>query len=254
MITEVKITETLKTPIKQPEHKLVRTDSASRTLDSFLSPKPLISSQVLKIVDFNSESLSAPSPTTEEIKKDLHGKFLKIKVPDLTAKKVEIVDVQLISVLELRQSVENQENSRVTEIFREHAFVGLVDDFRALIQHQTKLLMVDFKQISRILFYQVVLYGFANFSRIIFKSPLNISQVLEAAVAVDPSLVDNNNVDKVCGLLIEKREMLSEYFSLDISPDGDILSLPVLLKGYTPNITKLPKFLIALANNVYLNC
>ena len=132
--------------------------------------------------------------------------------------------------------------------------MGLVDDSRALIQHQTKLLMVDFKQISRILFYQVILYGFANFSRIIFTHPLKISEVLEAAVAVDPSLGDNNNVDNFSGLLIEKREMLSEYFSLDISPDGDLLSLPVLLKGYTPNVTKLPKFLIALANNVYLNC
>ena len=118
MITEVKITETLKTPIKQPEHKLVRTDSSSRKLDSFLSPKPFTSSQVLKIVDFNSESPSAPSPTTEEIKNDLHGKFLKINVPDLAAKKCEIVDVQLISVLDLRQSVENHENSRQTEIFR----------------------------------------------------------------------------------------------------------------------------------------
>lgn len=241
MITKVNVNDGQKTPVKQPEHKLVRTDSSMRTLDSFISPQPVIPSQVLKIVDFNAEVQNNHVTVIERKELKATNSEEKVKI------KFEIVDVQLISVLELRQSIENMENSRITEIFREHTFVGIVDDFRALIQHQTRLLMINFTKISRMFFYQVVLYGFANFSRISFDNPLNISELLVTASTVE---TQNNDAESISNLLIEKREMLEEYFAVDISSEGDLISLPVLLKGYTPNLGKLPEFLISMANNV----
>ena len=239
-MTEVKVSKQ-ETPTKQPEHKLVRTDSATRTLDSFLLPKSGISSQVLKILDFNANNSDSITDLNTN-KKDLQENIIK---------KHEIVDVQLISVLELRSSIENNENAIITELFREHTFIGLVDDFRALIQHQTRLLMVDFKRISTVFFFQVIIYGFANFSRINFDHPLNISELLIVFFSANTSL-QQNDPDEIVSLLIDKREMLSDYFSLDISAEGNLLSLPVLIKGYTPNISKLPQFLIDMAYKVKL--
>ena len=40
--------------------------------------------------------------------------------------------------------------------------------------------------------------------------------------------------------------MLAEYFSLGITANGDVESIPVLLRGYTPNLDKLPSFLMRL--------
>jgi DNA mismatch repair protein MLH1 len=40
--------------------------------------------------------------------------------------------------------------------------------------------------------------------------------------------------------------MLNEYFSLQISAEGDLLSIPLLLKGYVPALSKLPRFLLRL--------
>ena len=40
--------------------------------------------------------------------------------------------------------------------------------------------------------------------------------------------------------------MLLEYFSMEISPEGQLLSIPLLIKGYTPSMTKLPRFLMRL--------
>ena len=40
--------------------------------------------------------------------------------------------------------------------------------------------------------------------------------------------------------------MLKEYFSLEISDEGRLLSIPLLLKGYMPSLTKLPRFLLRL--------
>lgn len=44
--------------------------------------------------------------------------------------------------------------------------------------------------------------------------------------------------------------MLDEYFSLSISLEGNIVSLPLLLKGYTPDLDKLPHFLLCLGTRV----
>ena len=44
--------------------------------------------------------------------------------------------------------------------------------------------------------------------------------------------------------------MLSEYFSLDITTDGLVTSIPILLKDYTPNLDKLPNFLMRLGPQV----
>lgn len=47
-----------------------------------------------------------------------------------------------------------------------------------------------------------------------------------------------------------KREMLAEYFSLSINDEGEVESIPLLLKGYVPNIAKLPTFLLRLGPRV----
>ncbi len=44
--------------------------------------------------------------------------------------------------------------------------------------------------------------------------------------------------------------MLAEYFSLEISPDGFVASLPLLLRDYTPNLDKVPSFLMRLGPQV----
>lgn len=44
--------------------------------------------------------------------------------------------------------------------------------------------------------------------------------------------------------------MLRDYFSLDINDEGELVSLPLLLKGYTPSMGKLPSFLLRLGPNV----
>lgn len=51
---------------------------------------------------------------------------------------------------------------------------------------------------------------------------------------------------------MDRREMLREYFMLEISEAGEITSISHLLKGYTPNLDKLPLFLMRLGPQVRL--
>ena len=51
---------------------------------------------------------------------------------------------------------------------------------------------------------------------------------------------------------MSRRDMLAEYFSVHVSPDGMVESLPLLLRDYTPNLDKLPNFLMRLGPQVRL--
>ena len=51
-------------------------------------------------------------------------------------------------------------------------------------------------------------------------------------------------------ILIEKAPILSEYFSLNISPEGDLETLPSLLIQHCPSKTFLPLYMLRLATEV----
>ena len=44
--------------------------------------------------------------------------------------------------------------------------------------------------------------------------------------------------------------MLSDYFSFEINEEGHLISIPLLLEGYTPNMDRLPLFILRLATEV----
>jgi DNA mismatch repair protein MLH1 len=60
----------------------------------------------------------------------------------------------------------------------------------------------------------------------------------------------NINVKYIVETIMTRREMLAEYFSVHVSPDGMVESLPHLLRDYTPNLDKLPSFLMRLGPQV----
>lgn len=113
-------------------------------------------------------------------------------------------------------------------------------------------------------FYQVGLTDFGNFGTIRFNPPLNLRSLLSIAAeyeketaAASQGLDDmdtdddtdfdwNQAIIKVEQQLISRRELLEEYFSLNISAAGDLQGIPLLQKGYTPSLAKLPRFLLRL--------
>jgi DNA mismatch repair protein MLH1 len=169
---------------------------------------------------------------------------------------------RLVTVKELRAEVRDDMHNELTEIFASHTFVGVVDERRRLaaIQGGVKLFLVDYGMICNEYFYQVGLTDFGNFGTIRFSPPLNLKELLSLAAehekgsSAPASKEDDFEVEEVVELvsaqLIERREMLLEYFSFEISEEGEIISIPLLLKGYTPSLAKLPRFLLRLGPHV----
>jgi len=171
----------------------------------------------------------------------------------------EVTICRLSTVKELRASVRECMHSELTDVFSNHTFVGIVDDLKriAAIQSGVKLFLVDYGMVSAEYFYQLGLTDFGNFGAIRFGLPLSLHELLQVGVqqlkAQEPDSTDfdwDEVVPAVVEQLISRRDMLAEYFALEITEEGELLSIPLLVKGYMPSMAKLPNFLLRLGPHV----
>ena len=214
------------------ENNLVRTDAKARKITSMLltTPQSALSenSGALVLSESMEYELSDREPTA----------------------------CRLTSIRELQAEVRDAMHNELTDTFASHTFVGIVDERRRLaaIQSGVKLFLVDYGMIANEYFYQIGLTDFGNFGTIRFNPPLSLSSLLSLGAEAEKARADPDDGDvdwdecvlRVQEKLISTIGMLAEYFSLEISDDGMLCSIPLLIKGYVPSLSKLPTFLLRL--------
>lgn len=245
------VPKTPSTTKKPYEHNLVRTDSRVRKITSMLTPAAALDAE------------------EEAVSSSVLDEGLQYETTDR-----EPLRIALTSVKNLRASVRNGMHNNLTETIASHTYVGLVDENRriAAIQSGVKLYLIDYGMFCSEFFYQVGLTDFGNFGVIRLDPAPKLTDLLQIAAdaekenyqrrranksnkqrassnkanEADENEIFANAPEVIAKSLIEKREMLQEYFSLQISEDGELLSIPLLLKGYLPCLGKLPRFLLRL--------
>ncbi|KAF9128870.1 DNA mismatch repair protein [Mortierella sp. GBA39] len=171
------------------------------------------------------------------------------------------VEVKLTSVLQLRDEVKKQGHSILTPIFASHTFVGILDNQRGLIQNELVLYLVNYEAISEELFYQICLRDFSNFGFIRLSSPVSIKDMVRMALDDEQALMEKNKwpeelkpkdeiAQTVANTLVSRKEMLKEYFSICITDDGKLSAIPMMVRGYVPNLEKLSDFLWRLGSEI----
>ena len=212
------------TPNRPYENNLVRTDPSLRKITSMLTP--------------SAQHAATQSP----------------QQPNYMTNPRAPTHCRLTTVKELRAAVRDNIHATLTETFASHTYIGLVDSQRRIVAMQggVKLFLVDYGMISNEYFYQLGLTDFGNFGAMRFDPPLSIPDLIRIGVETEradhpDAAVEWEEVpETVTKQLVSRREMLLEYFSFEVSEEGDLISLPLLIKGYTPSLTKLPQFLMRL--------
>ncbi|KAF8886529.1 DNA mismatch repair protein MutL [Infundibulicybe gibba] len=185
------------------------------------------------------------------------GKTIDINPNVSKSRDVKESECYLTSVRGLRTGLQEGKHKQLSEILEKHTFVGIVDLEKnlSLIQHSTKLYLVNHSALAEELFYQLGLRQFGDFSRLKLEPPPPLQKLVEIAVEAEPSteqssLTKKQIVDKIVDILMKRRDMLKEYFSLGITDQGLVESIPLLLRDYTPNLDHLPNFLMRLGPQV----
>ncbi|KAG0379446.1 DNA mismatch repair protein [Mortierella sp. AD032] len=171
------------------------------------------------------------------------------------------VEVKLTSVLQLRDEVKKQGHPILTPIFANHTFVGILDNQRGLIQNELALYLINYEAISEELFYQICLRDFSNFGYIRLSSPVPIKDMVRMALDDEQELMEKDEwpeelkpkdeiAQTVANTLVARKQMLKEYFSICVTDDGKLSAIPMMVKGYVPNLEKLSDFLWRLGSEI----
>ncbi|KAL3845674.1 hypothetical protein ACJIZ3_003077 [Penstemon smallii] len=219
---------------KIPVHKMVRTDSQDPAgrLHAYLQVKP-------------PNHLKGSSGLTS-VRSSIRQRRNPRETADLT------------SIQELIRDVDSSCHSELLDIVGHCTYVGMADDVFALLQHNTHLYLANVINLSKELMYQQVLRRFAHFSAIQLSDPAPLSELIMLALKeedLDPEGNENDDLkEKIAEmntqLIKQKTEMLEEYFGIYIDPNGNLSRLPVVLDQYTPDMDRVPEFVLCLGNDV----
>ncbi|KAJ9100616.1 hypothetical protein QFC21_003660 [Naganishia friedmannii] len=241
-----------------PQHK-VRMDPKDRTLESMnmfakRNPSQLLnpSGKRARIANgFDSDEIDLEGEDQELdlqlVENSAEAVFTGENMPPIDATVIiEESQVNLKSIKRLRLLAErcgDLGKSCLNEIFKNHKFVALIPVFN------------DCYAESNILFYQLGLKQFGSMHKAKLDPPQALRGLLEVAIENEPGLAwaerDKERVlEAAQARLYEQREMLDEYFALQIDDDAKLTALPLILPGYTPNFDSLPAFLLHLVFKV----
>jgi DNA mismatch repair protein MLH1 len=185
----------------------------------------------------------------------------------------------LSCVMDLMEEIGVCSHAALAEVFRDHSFVGCVDSNRCAIQvkkiiecfpflfvkqkeqHRLNLYLIDVPAVSTAFFYEQLLIGIENFEPISLSPPPMLRDLLRvqlemmrtknpfALLSEEKQIELLQQLESVFAKKI-RRDMLKEFFAIEISDSLEVRSLPIVLANYTPDMTMLPSLMLRLCTKV----
>lgn len=260
-----------------PQH-LVRVDAKTRTLDAMFSststPKSTGKKRALEVeADTQASSIGTDAMAVDE--EDKSESIPRLVNPIASTSKAGALiqtqsvrisdsDCSLTSVRHLRSQITKSQHRNLTQVVQNHTFVGVVDLHKglSLIQHETRLLLVNHDALIREFAYQLILCQFGSLKRIRLDPAPSLDDLVRLGlenVSGVPSDGDRGEKveeikEKIVQMLLEKSEMLQEYFSLCFNTENRTLdAVPSLIPGTSGcaiELDRLPMLLVRLATRV----
>ena len=134
----------------------------------------------------------------------------------------------------------------------EACLVGVLSRQESLLQIGSELVLWNHEQAAKELLAQIVWQRFGALQMATFPEPLNVTRLV--SVALGETEDSDDLAGDVAACLIDKADMLKEYFAIDIGRDADdrvvLRGLPILMESHVPTLHGLPLFLLRLATQV----
>ena len=268
------------------DHKLVRTNPTKNmaSLDAFYrktttAPPLEVATPLAEGERGASEAMLSRRTSTallEEVRRNVRARRNRPTKEGGAMNDVAPYYTDLTSVLEICELIREQKHEQISEMLHSHTVVGPADvaSGKWLIQHRTKLLMINVNAASRQLMYQLVFAKFNGFKSIAISPPARLCDLCEmSSSSATKSVNDAADADakkkffeRVVEVLLPRATMLKEYFGITIekivssssndneSTKGEedvvISTLPEILDGHSPDLSRLPEFVDSLCSKV----
>ncbi|PNW88590.1 hypothetical protein CHLRE_01g036050v5 [Chlamydomonas reinhardtii] len=162
------------------------------------------------------------------------------------------------AVLSLLAEAEADCHGSLADLLREHTFVGIADGSLALLQHGTRLYLVDVGALSADLFYQLALRRWEQPLRLALEPPPLVSELVDLGLQlleVQGEWQPEDGSPEELGALVtellqQNRPELEREIGLVVDEQGRLASVPLLLEGLLPEPSRLADLVVALAKDV----
>ncbi|GFE54258.1 DNA mismatch repair protein [Babesia ovis] len=157
----------------------------------------------------------------------------------------------------IKRTIEEWDHSKddsLTQVLVNSVLVGPVDRRYIILQHETKLYMVDIVQIARECAYQSVIWRIGQLPRILLSPGLCIVDVLSYALGRNEyqnrgcvGIVDKQSFRAHATKMVETYpiEILTKYFGFTIE-NRTLIGMPKILSNYFPGYEYIPGFVLQL--------
>ncbi|MEN2498638.1 MAG: DNA mismatch repair protein [Marteilia pararefringens] len=180
---------------------------------------------------------------------------LKIETINLPQK---VDDSELTSIKELKARWKIDICDKIINTLIDSTFVGTVSESQILIQHQTTLLLMDFQSCFQEFIYQNIIMTFSKLPKIQIENPLDLDALIllglelpENGYSEDSRDLDKNITSFAKKTLISNKDMLSDFFSIDIDAEKECLtSFPQVHPRIHPPFAFLPSFLLKIVAEI----
>lgn len=159
----------------------------------------------------------------------------------------------LTSVELLLDECRRSAHQGLTQILREHTFVGIASRRFVLIQHGTQLLLADTDALVTHLMYGQILMRFADHDVIELRPAAPVMRLIQAHIDGLPVSYSGfiTDAESCANVLLERAPMLLEYFGLHVVGDDAVSSkvvwIPQLFNGVVPDVRGMGSFLFDVA-------
>ncbi|KDO28271.1 hypothetical protein SPRG_06322 [Saprolegnia parasitica CBS 223.65] len=239
---------------KAPQ-RLVRTDHQATTMDQFLVSDTSFHADdeddVTMDLDSTLDESEILPPTPRRASQDTPS-TADGELGDGNDDDEDVDPQSLTSIMNLKDQIRARCDRSLTKLFREHTFVGLVDDHYSVIQHLEKLYIVRHGAVAMALMFQHIVRQFGSFSTITLHEPLPIMDLVLCALENPQNLYSEADGPKdaiaraIQTTLLDKAPMLAEYLGVHFTPEGLLARIPVVLPGHEPSMHALPEFILRL--------
>ena len=256
------------------DHKLVRTNPTKdmASLDAFYRKTSVDGTSTAGFIgegenEHNNRRRSSSTTLLEEVRRNVRARRNRPTKDGSDGAMNDIAPyyTDLTSVTEICESIRQEADEEIAETLRSHTIVGPADvsTGKWLIQHGTKLLMINVNVASRALMYQLAMAKFNGFKRISIEPPARLSDLIEEEEEEEEE--GGKAKGKIEELLLLHAKMLKEYFGIEIekkakeltsveknvdngAKEEDVLisALPEILDGHVPDVSRLPEFVKSL--------
>lgn len=157
----------------------------------------------------------------------------------------------LTSIEEAIKALARSAHPEVGAILKDHAFVGIVSEKYVMIQYQTKLVLMETQPFVEELLYRHVLTRFADLDAFQLNPAAELIAVLNILAEDDQGEANvaptSSDLLAAAEILVSKAALLEDYFAIKIvgetASTARLLTLPVLLPGMQPDLSRFPDFL-----------